>query len=170
MGRLRLPAWLRRGLEAGLFAALLSLLTVLALTWEHQGPGPVILPTGIGAGLVLALPVLSIGVLTVAYEVALAATKGDAILGALAAWIVAADLLAITTVAMGQELLLVGQGVTVPLGVVASVFAAPVALGGLLAAELFTPFGFGRRAGRLAAIAGTAVATPILLFIVPLVA
>ena len=170
MGRLRLPVWLRRGLEAGLFAALLSLLTVLALTWEHQGPGPVILPTGIGAGLVLALPVLSIGVLTVAYAVALAATKGDAILGALAAWIVAADLLAITTVAMGQELLLVGQGVTVPLGVVASVFAAPVALGGLLAAELFTPFGFGRRAGRLAAIAGTAVATPILLFIVPLVA
>ncbi len=43
-------------------------------------------------------------------------------------------------------------------------------VGGLLAAELFTPFGFGRRAGRLAAIAAAAIATPILLFVVPLVA
>jgi hypothetical protein len=169
MGSIRFPAWLRRGLEAGIFAALLSLDTVLALAWEHQGPGPVILPSGVGAGLVLALPVLSIGVLAVAYPVTMAATKGDAILGAVTAWIVAADLLAIATVAIGQELLLVGAGITVPLGVVASVFAAPAALGGLLAAELLTPFGFGRRAGRFAAIAASAIATPILLFVVPLV-
>jgi hypothetical protein len=157
-------------LEAGIFAALLSLVTVLALAWEHQGPGPVILPSGIGAGLVLALPVLSIGVLAVAYPVTMAATKGDAILGAVTAWIVAADMLAVATVAIGQQLLLVGAGITVPLGVVASVFAAPAALGGLLAAELFTPFGFGRRAGRLAAIAAAAIATPILVLVVPLVA
>jgi len=170
MGSLRFPAWLRRGLEAGIFAALLSLVTVLALAWEHQGPGPVILPSGIGAGLVLALPVLSIGVLAVAYPVTMAATKGDAILGAVTAWIVAADMLAVATVAIGQQLLLVGAGITVPLGVVASVFAAPAALGGLLAAELFTPFGFGRRAGRLAAIAAAAIATPILVLVVPLVA
>jgi len=170
MASLRLPAWLRRGLEAGIFAALLSLVTVLALTWEHQGPGPVILPSGVGAGLVLALPVLAIGVFAVAYPVAMAATKGDAILGAIAAWIVAVDVLAIATVAIGQQLLLVGAGITVPLGVVASVFAAPVALGGLLAAELFTPLGFGRRAGRIAAIAAAAIATPILLLVVPFVA
>lgn len=170
MASVRLPAWLRRSLEAGVFAALLSLVTVLALTWEHPGPGPVILPGGVGAGLVLALPVLSIGVLAVAYPVAMAATKGDAILGAVAAWIVAADLLAIVTVAIGQQLLLVGAGITVPLGVVVSVFAAPAALGGLLAAALFTPFGFGRRAGRIAAVAAAAVATPILLLVVPLVA
>ena len=170
MGSPRFPAWLRRGLEAGIFAALLSLVTVLALAWEHQGPGPVILPSGIGAGLVLALPVLSIGVLAVAYPVTMAATKGDAILGAVTAWIVAADMLAVATVAIGQQLLLVGAGITVPLGVVASVFAAPAALGGLLAAELFTPFGFGRRAGRLAAIAAAAIATPILVLVVPLVA
>ncbi len=170
MGRLRFPAWLRRGLEAGIFAALLSLVTVLALGWEHPLPGPVILPDGVGAGLVLALPVLSLGVLAVAYPVAMAATKGDAILGAIAAWIVGADLLAIATVLIGQQLLLVGSGITVPLGVVASVFAAPAALGGLLAAQLFTPLGFGRRAGRLAAIAATAIATPILLLVVPVVA
>jgi hypothetical protein len=71
---------------------------------------------------------------------------------------------------MGQQLLLVGTGITVPLGVVAGVFAAPAALGGLLAAELFTPLGFGRRAGRVAAIAAATIATPILLFVVPAVA
>jgi len=60
--------------------------------------------------------------------------------------------------------------VTVPFGVVAGVFAAPAALGGLLAAALLTPFGFGRRAGRIAAIAAAAVATPTLLIVVPLVA
>lgn len=169
MGRPRLPAWLRRGLEAGVFAALLSLITVLSLAWEQQGPGPVILPRGLGASLVLALPILSIGVLAVAYPVAMAATKGDAILGGIAAWIVGADVLAIATVVMGQQVLLRGAGITVPLGVVAGVFAAPAALGGLLAAELFTPFGFGRRAGRVAALAATAIATPILLIVVPLV-
>ena len=170
MGRLRLPAWLRRGLEAGIFAALLSLVSVLALAWESRGPGPLILPGGLGAGLALALPVLSTGVLAVAYPVALAATKGDAILGAIAGWIVGADLLAVLTAVIDQRLLLTGVGVTMPFGLVAGVFAAPAALGGLLGAELFSPLGFGRRAGRIAAIVATAVATPILVILVPLAA
>jgi hypothetical protein len=170
MGSLRLPAWLRRGLEAGIFAALLSLVTVVTLGWEQQSPGPVVLPGGLGAALVLALPVLSIGVLAVAYPVALAATKGDAILGAITAWVVGADLLAIVTVVTGQRILLLGAGVTVPLGVLAGLVAAPAALAGLLAAQLFTPLGFGRRAGRTAAIASSAVAIPVLLIIVPIAA
>jgi len=170
MGRVRLPAWLRRGLEAGIFAALLSLVSVVVLSWEDQGPGPLVLPGGLAAGLTLALPVLSIGVLAIAYPVALAATKGDAILGAIVGWIVGADMLAAMTAAMDQRLLLVGVGIAVPFGVVAGVFAAPAAIGGLLAAELFTPLGFGRRAGRVAAIVAAAVATPILVVIVPLAA
>ena len=149
---------------------MLSMITVVTLHWDQQGPGPIILPAGLGAGLVLALPVLSIGVIAITYPVALAATKGDAVLGAVVGWIVAADLLAIVTVATGQRLLLLGVGITVPLGVVAGVAAAPAALGGLLAAELFTPLGFGRRAGRFAAVAAAVVATPILVFLVPLVA
>jgi len=116
------------------------------------------------------LPVLSLGVLAVAYPVAMAATKGDAILGAIAAWIVGANLLAIITVLMGQRLLLVGAGITVSFGIVAGLIAAPAALSGLLAAELLSPLGFGRRAGRYAAIAATAVGVPILLFLVPLAA
>jgi hypothetical protein len=170
MGRIHLPAWLQRGLEAGVFATLLSLVTVLVLGWEHQRPGPLILPSGLGAGLVVALPVLSLGVLAVAYPVVMAATKGDAILGAIAAWIVGANLLAIITVLMGRRLLLVGAGITVPFGIVAALLAAPAALSGLLAAELFTPLGFGRRAGRFAAIAATVVGVLILLLLVPLAA
>jgi hypothetical protein len=168
MGRFRLPAWLRRGLEAGVFAALLSLITVLALTWEGRGPGPIILPSGLGASLTLALPVLSLGVLAVAYPVALAAIRGDAILGAITGWIVGADLLVLVTALMNQRLLL-ASGVTVPLGLAAGLFAAPAALGGLLAAELLTPLGFGRRAGRFSAIVAGVVATAILVVIVPLV-
>jgi hypothetical protein len=170
VGRVHLPAWLRRGAEAGVFAALLSLLTVVAIGWEHQGPGPVILPAGLGAGFVLALPVLSVGVLAIAYPIAMAATRGDAILGAVTGWIVAADLLAVATAMVAQRILLPAAGVTVPLGVLAGLFAAPAALGGLLAAILLTTLGFGRRAGRVAAIAATAVAAPILLLLVPLVA
>jgi hypothetical protein len=168
MGRFRLPPWLRRGLEAGIFGALLSLVTVLVLSWETR-PGPIILPGDLGAAMTLALPVLSIGVLTVAYPVALAATRGDAILGAVTGWIVGADILAIVTALMDQRILLLGAGITIPLGILAGLLAAPAALAGLLAAELFTPFGFGRRAGRMAAIVAAVVATPILLVIVPLV-
>ena len=170
MGRLRLSAWIRRGLEAGVFAALLSLVTVVVLAWERRGGGPTMLPGGLGAGMTLALPVLSIGVIAVAYPVAMAATRGDAILGAVAGWIVGADLLAIATVVMDQRLLLVGAGVTVPFGVAAGCFAAPAALGGLLAGQLFTPLGFGRRAGRIASVAAAAVATAILVLLVPVVA
>lgn len=170
MGRLRLPRWLRRGLEAGVFAALLSLVTVVVLAWERKGPGPTILPDGLGAGVVMALPILSIGVLSVAYPVALAATRDDAILGAVAGWITAADLLALVTAVIGQRLLLVEVGITVPLGVAAGLFAAPAALGGLLAAVLLTPFGFGRRAGRFAAVAAALIGTPIILLVVPAVA
>jgi hypothetical protein len=167
MGPVRLPAWLRRGLEAGVFAALLSLVTVVILSWQRQAPGPLILPHGFQASLVMALPVLSLGVLTVAYPVAFAATKGDAILGAITGWIVGADLLAIVTALEGQRLLLPTAGVAWPFGVIAGLFAAPAALAGLLAAELLTPLGFGRRAGRVAVAASSGVAIVIVFVLVP---
>ena len=69
-----------------------------------------------------------------------------------------------------QRLLLGGAGVAMPLGVAASLFAAPAAVAGLLAAELFTPLGFGKRAGRAAALAASAVAIPILVIVVPVAA
>ncbi len=170
MDHIRLPAWFRRGLEAGILAVILSLLTVVVLSWDDRGPGALILPGGIGGVVIMALPVLSIGVLAVVYPVALAATRGDAILGAITGWIVAADLLAILTVLMQQRVLLLGAGITIPFGILAGILAAPAALGGLLAAVLFTPFGFGRRAGRAAAIGSGLVATAMLVLVVPIVA
>lgn len=170
MSAIRLPAWLRRGIEAGVFAALLGLVTVVVLGWETRLPGPIVLPAGLGAVTVLALPVIALGVLAVTYPVAFAATKGDAILGAIAGWVVGANLLAFVTILIDQRILLLGAGLAVPLGIVAALLAAPAALAGLLAAELLTPLGFGRRAGRYAAAASDVTATAILLLIVPVVA
>lgn len=170
MSAIRLPAWLRRGIEAGVFAALLGLVTVVVLGWETRLPGPIVLPAGLGAVTVLALPVIALGVLAVTYPVAFAATKGDAILGAIAGWVVGANLLAFVTILIDQRILLLGAGLAVPLGIVAALLAAPAALAGLLAAELLTPLGFGRRAGRYAAAASAVTATAILLLIVPVVA
>lgn len=153
-----------------MFATLLGLVTVVVLGWETRLPGPIILPGGLGAAVALALPVLSIGVLAVTYPIAYAATRGDAILGAITGWVVGADLLALATVLVDQRILLLGPGTAVPLGIVAGLLAAPAALGGLLAAQLFTPLGFGRRAARYAAVASAVIATAILLVLVPLVA
>lgn len=170
MNGVRLPAWLRRGIEAGVFAALIGLVTVVVLGWETRLPGPIVLPGGLGALVVLALPVMALGVLAVTYPVAFAATKGDAILGAIAGWVVGANLLALVTILVGQRVLLLGAGLAVPLGIVAALLAAPAALAGLLAAQLLTPLGFGRRAGRYAAAASAVTATAVLLVIAPLVA
>jgi hypothetical protein len=167
---LRIPAWLRRGLEAGVFAALLGLVTVVVLGWETRLPGPIVLPAGLGAVVVLALPVAALGVLAVTYPIVFAATKGDAILGAITGWVVGANLLALATVLVGQRVLLLGAGLAVQLGIVAALLAAPAALAGLLAAELLTPLGFGRRAGRYAAAASAVTTTAILLLVVPLLA
>jgi hypothetical protein len=152
------------------FATLLGLVTVVVLGWEVRLPGPIILPGGLGAVVVLALPVLALGVLAVTYPVAFAATRGDAILGAIAGWVVGANLIVLATVVVGQRVLLLGAGIAVPLGIVAALLAAPAALGGLLAAELLTPLGFGRRAARYAATASAVTAIAILLLVVPLVA
>lgn len=170
MSPLRLPAWARRGLEAGIFATILSLVIVVVLGWETRLPGPIVLPAGIGAVVVLALPVLALGVLAVTYPVAFAATKGDAILGAIAGWVVGANLVALITILVGQRILLLGAGLTVPLGILAALLAAPAALGGLLGAELLTPLGFGRRAGRHAAGVSAITGSMVLLLIVPAIA
>lgn len=170
MSGLHLPAWFRRGLEAGVFSALLGLVTVVVLDWETRLPGPIVMPAGIGAIVVLALPIAALGILAVTYPVVYAATKGDAILGGVAGWVVGANLLVLVTLLVGQRVLLLGAGVSVPLGIVAALLAAPAALAGLLAAELLTPLGFGRRAGRYAATASAITATAILLVIVPAIA
>ncbi len=166
MGRIRLSPWLRRGLEAGLFSAVLALATVLAWRWDTAGEGLRALPVGLQGSFLMALPVLSIGVFAVAYPIGLVATRQDAILGGIAGFLVAADVLALVTVVAGLRVAVRDEFV-VPVGLLAAVLALAPAIVGLVAAQLISPVGFGRRAGGWAAIAAAAVATPILVIGVP---
>ncbi|HEY5496535.1 MAG TPA: hypothetical protein VIK16_07720 [Candidatus Limnocylindrales bacterium] len=171
MPAIRLPAWLRRGLEAGLFAGLLSLLTVVAYHWDRGAAvGVAALPAGPTGTIVLALPVLAVGVFAIAYPIGLTATRLDAILGAATGAIVAADLLTLITVLTGERVAILGGANVLPVGFLAAILATPGAVGGIAASQLFSPHGFGRRAGRIGAVVAVAVATPILLIGVPLLA
>ncbi|MBP1705816.1 MAG: hypothetical protein H6Q36_1555 [Chloroflexi bacterium] len=169
MGRIRLAPWLRRGLEAGLFSAVLALATVLTWRWDTVGEGLRALPPGLQGSVLMALPVLSIGVFAVAYPIGLVATRHDAILGGIAGFLVAADVVAIVTVVSGLRVVIL-DGSIVAVGLLAAVLALVPALAGLLASQLLSPVGFGRRAGGWAAIAAAIVATPILVLVVPLLA
>jgi hypothetical protein len=167
----RVPAWMRRGLEAGLFAAVLSMLTVFVLPHGAASPfGIRTLPAGIDASLALALPVLAIGVFAITYPVALTATRPDAILGAIVAVVLAADLVTMLTAVIGDRVALRGGAQVLPSGLLASLLALPPATLGLAASQLFTPFGFGRRAARMAAGVSLVVALTVLLVIVPAIA
>ena len=171
MPAIRLPAWLRRGLEAGLFSGLLSLLTVVAYHWDRGAAvGVAALPAGPTGTIVLALPVLAVGVFAIAYPIGLTATRLDAILGAATGAIVAADLLTLITVLAGQRVAILGGANVLPVGFLAAILATPGAVGGIAASQLFSPHGFGRHAGRIGAVVAVAVATPILLIGVPLLA
>ena len=171
MPAIRLPAWLRRGLESGLFAGLLSLLTVVAYRWDRGAAvGVAALPVGLTGSFVLASPVLAVGVFAVAYPIGLTATRLDAILGAATGAIVAADILTLITVAAGERVAILGGANVMPVGFLAAILATPAAVGGIAASQLFSPHGFGRRAGRIGAVAAVIVATPILLVGVPLLA
>ena len=145
MPAIRLPAWLRRGLEAGLFAGLLSLLTVIAYRWDRGAAvGVATLPVGLTGSIVLALPVLAVGVFAVVYPVGLAATRLDAILGAVTGAIVAADLLALITVAAGERVAILGGASVLPVGFLAAILATPAAVGGIVHQpfDLFSRFTF----------------------------
>lgn len=160
MPRLRmLPAWLRRGLEAGGFTAAVAIGTLAGLDLSGALGGRAALPTGLVGSLLLALPVLAIGVLAVAYPVALAATRLDAVYGAITGVLVAADL---TTLLVSDRVLLASVGREVPLGLLAGVLGLLPAAIGLLVGQL-TPLGFGRGAGARTTLAATVAAVVVLL-------
>ena len=138
-----LPPWLRRGLEAGLIAALVGILTLVGSTSGASG-GRIALPEGPAGSLLLAPAVLALGVITVGYPVAYAATRRDAVFGTIAAFLVGANLASIVLTAMVN---MSGLGREMTLGVLAGVLALGPVLVGLGAGQLLTPLGFGRRSG-----------------------
>jgi hypothetical protein len=171
MSPLPLPGWLRRGLEAGVFAGLISLLTIVAYHWHASAAvGIAALPTGLTGSIALALPVLAVGVFAIAYPIGLTATRLDAFLGAATGAIVAADLLTLVTAVAGERVAIRGGANVLPVGFLVGLLAMPAVVGGIAASQLFSPHGFGRRAGRIGAVAAVIVALPILLVGVPLLA
>jgi hypothetical protein len=78
----------------------------------------------------------------------MAATRGDAVLGAIAGFLLAAD--ASVIVASGP-VALERSGATLGAGMLAALLALLPAIAGTLAGQLATPLGFGRRAGAVTA-------------------
>ncbi|HEY7590085.1 MAG TPA: hypothetical protein VH723_03780 [Candidatus Limnocylindrales bacterium] len=158
MPRQLVPPWLRRTLESAVVAAIVALASLAGAGIVAGGPHA--LPTGPAGAIVLGPPVFALAVLPIAYPVAMAATRGDAVLGAIGGFLVAADLV----VLLGGGRLLLGRA---DAEVVTGLFVAGLALLpaaiGLLAAQLATPLGFGRRAGAIGAVAAALAAAMALL-------
>jgi len=138
-----LAPWLRRAIEAAVVASVVAITTLLGD--QLTGPGRPALMTGPAGALRLAPGVLALGVVTVAYPVAMAATRSDALLGAISGFLLASDLTILFTGALFVVAL-----------------ASLPALVGLLASQVATPLGFGRRAGAGAAVTGALIALVIL--------
>lgn len=164
MPRPGVPAWLRRGLEAGLVA---SVVAVASLVGNGFAGGPVRdLPAGVLGAVIVAPGVLALGVVTTAYPVAMAATRSDALLGAIAAFLVAAD---VTLILAGGPVRIAGGRVEWPVGFLVAAVAILPAIVALSGSQLVTPFGFGRRAGAWTAAMGAIAALVALGVVVALV-
>jgi hypothetical protein len=157
MPRQLVPPWLRRALEAAAVSAVVAIGALVGAGLAAGGPYE--LPSGVPGALLLAPAVFGLAVLPVAYPVAMAATRGDAILGAVAALLIAAD---VTIVLAGGRVLLRPGGVELGIGLLIAILAALPALVGLLAGEALTPLGFGRRAGAIVAITSAVAAAAVL--------
>ena len=156
MQALGLPSWLGRGLEAGVIAALVAIVTLLGST---GGSGTSVLPKGPAGSLLLAPAVLALGVITAGYPVAFAARRADALLGTISAFLVGADLAALF---LTTQLQMEGIGRQMALGVLVGVLALGPVLLGLVAGQLASRLGFGRRAGAASTLASGAFATLVL--------
>jgi hypothetical protein len=165
MPRVRLAPWIRRAIEAAVAAALVAIGT---LAGEQMSAGGTIfpIPAGLTGALVLAPPVLALGVITIAYPVAMAATRSDALMGAVAAYLVAAD---VTTIVAASPVSLERANQQLGGGLFVTLLALGPAVIGLVAGQLATSLGFGRRAGAAGAIVA-GVASVIVLVAISMVA
>ena len=148
MPRLHVAPWIRRAIEAAVAAALVA---IGALAGEQMSAGGTVypVPSGITGALLLAPPVLALGVITIAYPLAMAPTRSDALMGAVAAFLVAAD---VTTIVAASPFSLERANQQLGGGLLVALLATTPAVIGLAAGQVATPLGFGRRAGATAAI------------------
>lgn len=147
---------MRRGIEAGVLGAALSAGTLVAYQLSRPAPR-LALPHGLDGALILAPAVVALGVFVVSYPTFLAATREDAIMGVVAAFMIAADVFLLVSLITPDYVVVHWLGRGLPLGVVATALATPVAVCGLLVGQLTAPFGFGRSAGLRSALGGAAL-------------
>jgi hypothetical protein len=168
MRGLRPPDWLRRGLEGALIAGGVAIVSLLGIGLGSGGSGGpiVVLPSGPAGALLLAPAVLAIGTVAPTYPVAMAATRGDAVLGAIAAFLLAADACVILA---GGPVTLERSGISLGAGLMSAVVSIVPAIAATIGGQLATPLGFGRRAGAVTATVGV-VAGILALAIVAVVA
>lgn len=150
------PPWLRRALVAAAVSAVVAI-GALAGAGLAAG-GPYLLSSGAPGALLLAPALFALGVVPIAYPVAMAATRGDAVLGAVAAFLIASDL----TIVLAGGRLVMGSGLEIGSGLLVATLAVGPAVIGLLCGELLTPFGFGRRAGAIVAVTAALGAIAVL--------
>ena len=151
-----IPRWLRRGFEAGAIGALLAVGTLVAFQLSRPAPR-LALPNGLDSALILTPAVVALAIFAVSYPTFLAATREDAVLGVVAAFLIAADAFMLISLLARDEVLIHPLGRSLPLGVVATGVAVPAAIAGLLIGQLTAPLGFGRSAGLRSALGGAAV-------------
>jgi hypothetical protein len=156
MRRFRPPDWLRRGIEAAVIGGGVAVVSLLGTGLGRSGAESpaVALPVGASGLLLLAPAVLALGAVAVTYPVAMAATRTDALLGAFAGFLLAADAVIILA---GGPVSLPRTGVVVGAGVLSALIALGPAIVGIVAGQLASTLGFGRRAGGWTA-AGAVVA------------
>lgn len=151
--RRHLPPWIRHGYEAGVVGALLSCGTLVAFQYSRPLPRA-FLPNGLDGAMILVPAVLALGVFCVSYPTLIAPTRSDAVMGAIAAILVAADALMLVSLISRDAVIVHPIDRSIPLGVIAAALSVPVAVVAVLAGQLGPTLGFGRSAGLRSAVAG----------------
>jgi hypothetical protein len=157
-----IPVWLRRGFEAGVVGALLALGTLVAFQLSRPEPR-LFIPNGLDGSMILTPAVVALGVFVVTYPTLLAATRQEAVLGVMAAFLIAADVLLFISLSERDSVMVHALSRSVPLGVIGVLLAVPVAAVALVVGQMSAPLGFGRSAGLRSAVAGVVASLAIVL-------
>jgi hypothetical protein len=142
--------------------ALLSAGTLVAFQLSRPAPRLAV-PNGVDGSMILTPAVLALGVFVVSYPTLLAATRQEAVLGVVAAFLIAADVLMLISLTQRDSVMVHSLSRSFPLGVIGVALALPVAAIALLVGQASAPLGFGRSAGLRSAVAGAVLALAVVL-------
>ena len=148
-----IPPWMRRGFPGRRDGGAPVLRDPLGVPAEPARPPPGSAQR-IDGSLILVPALAALAVLAVCCPTFLAATRTEAVLGAVAGFLVAADLLMAVSFVSRQLIAVHWLSRSLPLGVVAALLAIPVAVVGIVIGPLASEHGFGHSSGLGAVLAG----------------